>query len=61
MFWVYVLQNSAGTFYIGHTEDLHSRVQYLGPSSTASINPDECGNGQVSIVLSATTCRPGAA
>jgi predicted GIY-YIG superfamily endonuclease len=27
MFWVYVLQNSAGTFYIGHTEDLPSRVQ----------------------------------
>jgi predicted GIY-YIG superfamily endonuclease len=26
MFWVYVLQNSVGKFYIGHTDDLHTRL-----------------------------------
>ena len=26
MFWVYVLQNSAGKFYIGHTDDLGARL-----------------------------------
>ena len=27
MFWVYILQNSAGTFYIGHTDDLDLRLE----------------------------------
>ena len=27
MFWVYVLQNPAGRFYIGHTDDLERRVK----------------------------------
>ena len=26
MFWVYVLQNPRGRFYIGHTDDLIARV-----------------------------------
>jgi putative endonuclease len=26
MFWVYVLQNPAGHFYIGHTDDLENRI-----------------------------------
>ena len=26
MFWVYILQNPKGTFYVGQTEDLESRV-----------------------------------
>ena len=26
MFWVYVLQNPAGNFYIGHTNNLENRV-----------------------------------
>jgi putative endonuclease len=26
MFWTYILQNPAGKFYIGHTEDLQIRV-----------------------------------
>ena len=26
MFWVYVLQNPAGRFYIGHTDDLQTRL-----------------------------------
>ena len=26
MYWVYILQNPAGKFYIGHTEDLPTRV-----------------------------------
>lgn len=26
MFWVYILQNSAGKFYIGHSNDLEGRV-----------------------------------
>jgi predicted GIY-YIG superfamily endonuclease len=26
VFWVYILQNSTGTFYVGQTEDLESRV-----------------------------------
>ena len=27
MFWVYVLQNPAGRFYIGHTDNLERRVK----------------------------------
>jgi putative endonuclease len=27
MFWVYVLQNPAGRFYVGHTDDLERRVK----------------------------------
>lgn len=27
MYWTYVLQNPAGRFYVGHTEDLPSRLQ----------------------------------
>jgi predicted GIY-YIG superfamily endonuclease len=27
MFWVYILQNPAGTFYIGHTDHLENRVR----------------------------------
>jgi putative endonuclease len=27
MFWVYILQNPAGRFYIGHTDDLAGRVR----------------------------------
>lgn len=27
MFWVYVLENPQGRFYIGHTEDLPQRLQ----------------------------------
>ncbi len=27
MFWVYVLQNSSGQFYVGHTDDLQTRLQ----------------------------------
>ncbi len=27
MFWAYILQNPAGKFYIGHTEDPDSRLQ----------------------------------
>ena len=26
MFWVYILQNPAGKFYVGHTDDLSSRL-----------------------------------
>ena len=26
MFWVYILQNPAGNFYIGHTDDLENRI-----------------------------------
>ncbi|MFO0949278.1 MAG: GIY-YIG nuclease family protein, partial [Planctomycetota bacterium] len=34
-FWVYVLENSSGRFYIGHTEDLERRLSehnYPGPT-----------------------------
>ena len=27
MFWVYVLENPAGRFYIGHTDNLEQRLQ----------------------------------
>jgi putative endonuclease len=27
MFWVYILQNPAGNFYIGHTDDLENRIR----------------------------------
>ena len=27
MFWVYILQNPAGKFYVGHTDDLSIRLQ----------------------------------
>ena len=27
MFWVYILQNQQGKFYIGHTDDLANRLQ----------------------------------
>jgi predicted GIY-YIG superfamily endonuclease len=27
MFWVYILQNDKGRFYIGHTADLDARVE----------------------------------
>ena len=27
MFWVYILQNPAGRFYVGHTDNLESRVK----------------------------------
>ena|SRR5213593_4420418 len=27
MFWAYILQNPAGRYYIGHTDDLNQRVQ----------------------------------
>ena len=26
MFWVYILQNPAGNFYIGHTDNLENRI-----------------------------------
>ena len=26
MFWVYILQNPAGNFYVGHTDNLENRV-----------------------------------
>ncbi len=35
-FWVYVLENSAGLFYIGQTEDLERRLgQHNDPSADA--------------------------
>jgi len=27
MFWVYILQNAAGRFYIGHTDDVSRRLR----------------------------------
>lgn len=35
MFWVYILQNPVGKFYIGHTNDVQSRLQShndIGPA-----------------------------
>ena len=55
MFWVYVLQNPQGKFYIGQTEDLPARIEfkrmksanwirkYLLARTALAVNPDELG------------------
>ncbi len=47
MFWVYILQNPAGKFYVGHTHDLparlhsHNRTDKLGGKFTRKNGPWE--------------------
>ena len=41
MFWVYVLENSRGKFYLGQTEDIVKRFQ--DRTHLLSVNPDESG------------------
>jgi putative endonuclease len=45
MFWVYVLQNPAGRFYVGHTDKLerrvesHNRIDKIGGKFTRKNGP----------------------
>jgi predicted GIY-YIG superfamily endonuclease len=45
MFWVYILENPQGRFYVGHTDDLptrlhsHNRVDKLGGKFTRKNGP----------------------
>ncbi|MHC4716499.1 MAG: GIY-YIG nuclease family protein [Planctomycetota bacterium] len=34
-FWVYILENSTGRFYVGHTDSLRRRVEQHNDSSSA--------------------------
>ena len=56
MFWVYVLQNPKGRFYIGQTEDLPARL--VSHNDTTSIDGHE-KKWSMEARLEGATCYPG--
>ena len=59
MFWVYILQNAAGQFYVGHTDSLstrlanHNRTDKIDGKFTRKNGPwirENLLNGGVSII-----------
>jgi putative endonuclease len=52
MFWVYILQNPVGKFYIGQTEDLCKRVAEHNAPGRDGVKFTAKGNGQWRLVWS---------
>ena len=57
MFWVYVLQNPAGNFYIGHTNNLENRVT----NHKEPMVPDRLISGYSSTMVNRAKCATACA